>query len=311
MNWHVFIAGIIALLGLSTVSLAPVSAPRISWIGEKVEGSLMIPTLTPTSAPRGPIRKMNDSLGVDLTARAALMIDPESGEALYEMNPDQVRTIASITKLMSIMIVIDRLEDPSTLVEIMRDDIVPYGTTTLRVGEKVKAQDLIAAAIIGSDNTAITALARHTGVSRAEFVEAMNARAKDLGLSKTSFADVTGLLDANVSTARDVVRLARIAFAYRYVSEYAGRRTHSFTSEDGREHTVRTTNRLIGSFISVVHGKTGFVTEAGYNLVAEVRDAAEHTVLGVVLGSATNDDRFHDFKMMAYWVWQNFTWPAN
>jgi D-alanyl-D-alanine carboxypeptidase len=66
---------------------------------------------------------------------------------------------------------------------------------------------------------------------------------------------------------------------------------------------------LIGSFVSVVHGKTGFVTESGYNVVSEITDGKGHTVLGVVLGSATNDDRFHDFKMMAHWVWENFTWP--
>lgn len=309
MNWHLMIASMIAVLGLSTMPLAPVTAPDIRWLGQTETGDVAVPTIVPVSVrTAGPVRKLNDSLGVDMTAQAALMVDPETGAVLYEKNADEVRTIASITKLMSLIVVLDAGVDLAERVEILKEDQVPYGTTTLTIGEKVAAKDLVAASLIGSDNTAIRALTRHVGGNREAIVELMNQKATRMGLVKTSFADVTGLSDANSSTAREIVTFARAAFAYPLLGDLAGRRTYAFTSEDGKEHMVRTTNRLIGSFVSVIHGKTGFVSESGYNLVAEVTDTEKRSIAGVVLGSATNDDRFHDFKMMAYWVWQNFTW---
>ncbi len=312
MNWYLVTASLLALIGIATITVVPAQAPHIAWIGEEPSADQITPPLliTASATAKDPVRKLNDSLGVDMTAISALMLDAQTGAVLYAKNPDVVRTLASITKLMSLMVSIDTIKDLNMSVTIISDDHVPFGTTTLKVGQVVTANDLIAAAVIGSDNTAIRALARATGLTTEHFVAAMNAKAQSLGLSKTSFADVTGLSDQNVSTASEILTFARKAFAYEPIGRFAGKSNYVFSSTDGAEHIIKTTNKLIGSFISVVHGKTGFVTESGYNLVSEITDSKGHDIIGIVLGSATNDDRFHDFKMMAYWVWENFTWPG-
>ncbi len=313
MNWYLLTASIVALFGIATLGITPIEPAHIVWVGETREGSPLPAAhlISATSMLHAPVRKLNDSLGVDMTAVSALMLDSKTGRVVYEKNKDQVRTIASITKLMTLMVSIDAIKDLKKTVKIIPEDYVPFGTTTLTTGEEVSGEDLIAAAVIGSDNTAVRALARSTGLTTEAFVKKMNDHAKALGLAKTTFADVTGLSDHNTSTAEEILLFAKKAFAYDTIGTFAGKRTYVFASADGKEHTVKTTNRLIGTFISVVHGKTGFVTESGYNLVSEITDKAGHHLLGVVLGSATNDDRFHDFKMMAYWVWENFTWPEN
>lgn len=256
----------------------------------------------------GPERIENDSLGVAITAPSALAIDEKSGKVLWGKNTDQKRSLASITKLASMTIALNKISDLTKPITIEQGDYSNLGLNVFKPGEVVSTKDALAAALIGSDNTAVHAIVRSLGMTQQEFVATMNAFATEHGLAPTSFADTTGLSAHNVSTAGDILKLAMIAFQNPLLLELTGTNTYRGTTEAGREFTIRSTNLLLNStLIDVTAGKTGFVTESGYNFVA--RTAYEgNEILAVVLGSSTNENRFQDYKMLVYWTTRNFQW---
>ncbi|MBI4090761.1 MAG: D-alanyl-D-alanine carboxypeptidase [Candidatus Komeilibacteria bacterium] len=310
MNWYLTTLALLALLQFSATPLTPVAPALLSWHreGTGTSSTEFVNLKKSSSHEKAPVRMLNDSLGPVLTSEAALMIDPVSKAVLWEKDADEVRAIASITKLMSVIVALETHIDLTTVVTITQDDYSDFGYNNFVVGEEVKAADLLAATLIASDNTAVTALARATGLPHESFVSSMNQKARGLGLTHTRFADPTGLSNENISTAREVLVFAAHAFAVPDVAALVRRRTYDLTSVSGTAHELKTTDQLIGGILTVIAGKTGYVTDSGYNIVAQVTRAAEHPVLGVVLGSATNPDRFQDFKMLSFWVWDNFTW---
>jgi serine-type D-Ala-D-Ala endopeptidase (penicillin-binding protein 7) len=255
-----------------------------------------------------PTRVINESVGVAITAPSALIIDSESRAVLWQKNADQIRPIASITKLATVLTFLNYSNDLDQLVEIMPSDYTSLGFNTFRTGDRVVLKDVIAAVIIASDNTAANALARHSGFTRDSFIGAMNQMAADLGLSRTVFVDPSGLSEKNISTAREILVLAESAFGNPVIAQYSGQANFNSRTISGRNFSISNTNKLIGGMINIVASKTGFVTESGYNLVAEAVDS-DRFVLGVVLGSQSLEDRFQDYKMMSYWAWQNYQWP--
>lgn len=310
MNWYLTTLAILTLLQFSAPPLAPIAPALLSWHREGTGTSSpeFVSLKVPDMPERAPVRKLTDSLGPVLTSEAALMIDPISKAVLWEKDADEVRAIASITKLMSVIVVLDTRMDLAAPVTITPEDYSKFGYNNFVVGEEVKAADLLAATLIASDNTAVTALARASGLSRETFIANMNKRASGLGLVHTHFVDPTGLSSDNVSTAREVLVFAAHAFALPDVAPLVRRRAYEFTSEAGTAHTIKTTDQLIGGILTVIAGKTGYVTDSGYNIVAQVTRTGERPVLGVVLGSASNPDRFQDLKMLSFWTWDNFTW---
>lgn len=306
MTFQIFTAGVLVFFNLVAPLTASVKPSFVRWLTPDNSEEPRV-EMVASAVSAAPERVMGDSLGVRITAASAIVSDRKSGAVLYEKDADKVRPLASITKLVSLLVVIDRLKDPGQVLEITKSDFVNLGYNNFAVGEKVEVKDLIATAIIASDNTAVQTLSRATGLSSADFVAVMNSQAADWGLSHTHFDDPTGLSARNVSTAREVLIISDKAFARIQLSAYAGRKNYRFTAASGQEHLVVTTNQLIGSMVSVVAGKTGFVTESGYNLTAAVtRDG--HELLGVTLGSDTSGDRFQDFKMLVHWVWENYDW---
>lgn len=310
MNWYIITLAILTLLQFSVPPLVPVVPALLSWHRERTGTSspefVTLKNIDPQE--NAPVRELNDSLGPVLTSEAALMIDPVSKAVLWEKDADEVRAIASITKLMSVIVALDTHMDLQTAVTITDEDYSKFGFNNFVVGEEVKAADLLAATLIASDNTAVTALARASGLPHETFIATMNKRASSLGLEHTHFVDPTGLSSDNVSTAREVLVFAAHAFSLPDVVPLVKRRAYEFTSVSGTSHTIKTTDQLIGGILTVIAGKTGYVTDSGYNIVAQVTRTGEHPVLGVVLGSASNPDRFQDLKMLAFWVWNNFTW---
>lgn len=259
--------------------------------------------------PQGPELVATDSLGPVLTAASAAVVDTTTGAILWEKNADDVRPIASLTKLMSLLVVIESGLSQDVEIELTTEDHTSLGYNNFSVGERVRMRDLFAAALIASDNSAMQALARATGMSQDEFVERMNTRAAELGLSKTMFLDSTGLSSENVSTAREVIRLAAHAFHEPDIAALADRKTYSFTAVSGTPHTVYSTNLLLGSMVQVTAGKTGYVTDSGYNFVAEAVNDSGDAIIAAVLGSDSVADRFQDYKMLTIWTWANYKWP--
>jgi serine-type D-Ala-D-Ala endopeptidase (penicillin-binding protein 7) len=234
-------------------------------------------------------------------ARNAVVIDPATDEVLFEKQSLQTVPIASLTKLMSAMVFLEQKPDLRRMAEVTREELRGGGHTRLWNRERVALYDLLHMSLMNSDNVATRVLARESGLSAAEFVEHMNAKAGAMGLTNTRFAEPTGLDERNVSTAVDVARLVRAAAGhylireitttpeYVLVGEYPGR-TRTIT----RTHQIVNTNRLLRSNrYEFSCSKTGFISESGYCVATWVRERGRD-LIAVVLGAPTNATRFAD-----------------
>lgn len=254
-----------------------------------------------------------EELGPVVTAQSAVAVDAASGAVLFGKRPQVVRPLASITKLLTAIALERTPAKPpwETVVTIVPEDIPPEGHTVLVPGDRVTLHDLRAALLIGSDNGAANAIAR--AVDASGFVRRMQEEAERIGPT-LRVVDPAGLRAENVGSSVDIARLARTVF-----TDYADIRTQSTRASvtisahrSGREEIiVRATNDLARDTthrtFTVVGGKTGYLDEAGYNLMIEV-ERDRHLVTVVVLGSATNGDRFRDARLIADWVFRNYKW---
>lgn len=226
---------------------------------------LLAPLGTPGAAPR--------SVGPELSSAAALVMD-ESGRPIYAKRARDQKPIASITKLMTAMVVVDSgasLEEPITILESDRDQL-RHSRSRLRIDRAatLPRSEMLAVALMSSDNRAASALGR-TALpgGKPAFVEAMNRKAQALGMNESRFADPTGLDGGNRSTAEDLVRMVRAAVQYPLIRAITSRSemvVHPYGDEATLEY--RNTNPLVKDpNWQVELSKTGFVNEAGHCLV--------------------------------------------
>ena len=238
----------------------------------------------------------------DVRAAAAIIYDPETGKVLWEENSQDQRSIASITKMMTAVVFMENNPDLSEPVVISRSDTFQASTTHLHANDHVTADDLLHLALIASDNAAARALARISPYGSDGFVARMNEKADDLHLTTTHYADPSGLLSDNVSSAYDMARLItyvsnddRIASVMR-TPEYSVNTGH-------RTVTFRSTNHLLGrADVDVRAGKTGFITKAGYCLATLLRLPSNQQVAVVVLGARSNAGRFMETQNLFTWL---------
>jgi D-alanyl-D-alanine endopeptidase (penicillin-binding protein 7) len=234
-------------------------------------------------------------------AQAAIILDPVTGETLWERNSHDVRSIASITKVMTAILFLEQQQDLSRQVVISRRDVRRASTTYLRRGERVTLRDLVHLALVASDNAAARALARVSPWGTKRFIVRMNAMAAELGLRQTRFTDPSGLDKGNVSSAYDVARLIAEASERPQVSEIMRKRSYEIRTSR-RARTIRTTNKLLGTRVDAVAGKTGYIDLAGYCLATLVQLDDERAVSIVVLGARSNSERFAEARLLATWL---------
>lgn len=248
------------------------------------------------------------SIGVEVTASSSLVIDVQTGYELQAKNPDLIMPIASISKLMTALVLLDTNLDWKNIVTLTPADEVYRAKYVFR-GEEFTKEQLFWAMLVGSDNNATMALVRSSGFSTDEFVARMNKKAKDMGLLNTFFADPTGLSPQNVSTARELAQLAKFVWNITDILRPTSE-SQFFLSNTNQtiKRKVINTNKLLDSFLEVKAGKTGFIDEAGYCLVALISDQANHSVIVVTLGSVSEAERFQDTKTLAWWVFSNYMW---
>jgi D-alanyl-D-alanine endopeptidase (penicillin-binding protein 7) len=246
----------------------------------------------------------------DATARAAGVWDPEAQRFVYEKNGTEQYSIASLTKLMTALVALDAEIDLNTTIQITRDDNDPEGSRIpIPNGGVVSVHDLLAATLIASANNAAEALVRATGITEAAFVGRMNERAASLGMTSTHFTDVTGLGPKNISTIRDLMRLADEAFAHPLIAELTRTASFNITNQDDGSHiTLQNTNELLYQGLGVIAGKTGYTDAARGAFVSRIRGIGEHELLFVVLESDGRDSRFTDVHALADWAFANLTW---
>ena len=252
-----------------------------------------VPALTPDGWP-------------NVKAPAAVVVDLDSGEELYNKAPDEVRRIASVGKLFVALAVRSHklpLDAATAIIQEDRQFARGGSKSRLHEGKAFTNHDLLRAMLIGSDNRAVTALGRAVGMAPADLVAAMNAQARRLGLKKTSFTDPTGL-NGNVSTPREVVVALRAALDDPVLAEIL--RTSEYVvrsaSHPGYRVAYNNTNHsLRAGRYDVIGGKTGYTDEARYCLAVASR--LEGRRIGMVfLGAEGELTRFADFNRVADWV---------
>ena len=238
-------------------------------------------------------------------ARNAVVMDPSTGEILYEKNGSTSVPIASLTKLMTAMVFLDGSPDLERSVPVSYDEIRGAGRTRLRNREVVELGDLLHMSLMCSDNCATRVIVRESGFSMDEFLSRMNRKASELGLAQTNFVEVTGLDEHNVSSAADCARLLRAAAENPTIHAISTTPTYEFRSAT-RPHTVVNTNRLLVYHrYEVLGGKTGFINEAGYCFATWIRTQGRD-LIAVVLGAPTAATRFADVVRLV----QRTTAPA-
>jgi len=240
----------------------------------------------------------------DVRAAAAIVFNPETNQILWEENSQDQRSIASITKVMTATVFLESNPDLSEPVTIARSDVFQASTTHLRANDKVTGDDLLHLLLIASDNAAARALARISPHGSEAFVDRMNEKAAELGLQSTHYADPSGLLSDNVSSAYDMARLITHASADERIASVM--RTYEYTvyPKNRRAITFHSTNHLLGrSDVEVRAGKTGFISKAGYCLATLLRlPQGGPEVAVVVLGARSNAGRFMESQNLFNWV---------
>ena len=249
---------------------------------------------------------------LSLRSNAALILDPQRGQVLFHKNADSVMPIASITKLMTAMVVLDaKLPLNQEIVIDSADvDVIKYTRSRLRVGTKFTRGELLRLALMSSENRAAAALGRTYPGGLNAFVTAMNRKAFKLGMGSTYFVDSTGLNSGNVSTARDLAKMVKAAHGYRHIRVFSTTAAHEVASMGkvrSRNLNYVNSNRLVrSSSWDIGISKTGFLSEAGRCLVMHANITGKPTII-VLLDSWGKNSRIGDANRIKKWLETGFT----
>jgi serine-type D-Ala-D-Ala endopeptidase (penicillin-binding protein 7) len=244
---------------------------------------------------------------LSLRSASAIVQDAETGEILYGKNASTITPIASITKLMTAMVMLDAGADLDQDITISTADMDTLrGTRSrLRPGATLRRDELLRLALMSSENRAAAALARTTYPGGIEpFLRAMNQKAQMLGMNDTHFDDATGLSSANVASAEDLVKMVRAAHRYALIRKYTTTTGHE-VQVAGRPLAYRNTDRLVSNERwHIGLSKTGFTNDAGHCLVLQA-NLAERQVIIVLLDSWGKFSRIGDANRIKAWLEAN------
>lgn len=238
-----------------------------------------------------------------LKSASALVVDAGNGEVLYERDASLVSPIASITKLMTALVVLDGQQPLDEQIEITKADLwTGKGAfSRLAVGTKLTRGDLLKLALMASENRAARTLGRNYPGGMPAFVRTMNEKAKSLGMTKTHFDDPSGLSNDNVSNARDLAKLISAASRDTRIREFSTLRSHDVRLGKNM-FTYRNTNLLIGRpDWDILVQKTGFTNDAGECLVMQAK-IGERPVNMVFLNSFGKLTRTADARRVRKWI---------
>jgi D-alanyl-D-alanine endopeptidase (penicillin-binding protein 7) len=238
-----------------------------------------------------------------LRSGAVLILDPATHQVLYQRNANRVMPIASVTKLMSALVVIGARQNMDDMLVITKADVdrLKYSSSRLRVGTRLTRAAMLHIALMSSENRAASALGRYYPGGTARFVVAMNAKARMLGMRNTRFVEPTGLSSANVSTPEDLARLVVAAQQQELIRQYSTDRAHTIVQ--GRHRTeYRNTNRLIASAgWHIGMQKTGYIAEAGRCMVLHAGIKGRAVVM-VFLDAQGKFSRARDANRVRSWL---------
>ncbi len=270
-----------------------------------------------------PVKKENIP-DLKIWAGSSVVIDAESGIILHFDNGKKKTQIASLTKIMTAVLVMEKINNLNEEVKITKEAVRLPGTIVgcprsgyclsnrLYEGERVRVIDLLKAMLMNSANDSATALAIHIGGSTERFLQMMNGKAQELGLRDTNFCTPSGLeIDGReeqcYSTAYDIARIGAYALKYEKIWEIMRIPEERFFSADGKYmHELKNTDLLLTTLPNCLGGKTGFTPLAGRSLLTGVADTTgQHKIIAVLLN---DENRWEDMKILINWIWENYQW---
>jgi len=271
----------------------------------------------PLSNPTTPLSRDKNNYNLPLTASSAMVMDVDSKEILFKKDADQIRPLASITKLMSVITLLDFSIDWSATTTILAED--GNSDQHVMLGEVYTMDNLWKSGLVGSSNKAIKALVRSAGLNREAFVDLMNKKAQELGLDSLHFVEPTGLSSQNVGNASDAVLLLKEALRFDKIYTTLQIREHyADPLNKEKKRRVWSTNWLITDWVpndfrnSSVVGKTGYIPESGYNFVsAIINNKNQRQIISVVLGADSNESRFEEVRDLSEWAFDKYAWPGD
>lgn len=283
---------------------------------------------TPAAIPRGPVVatvpvapypvKQPDAVAPVIAAKSALLLDLPSGTTLYAKDPDARLPIASLTKLMTALLVVERTQPDAVVTMPAIQNRPEESLMNARPGDQFRVDDLLAGALIVSGNDAATVLGRYVSGSDQKFVALMNQRAAELGMSDTHFDNPTGYgTGENVSTARNLSVLSRAAFAQPRIRALVDLKEKTVAAlnvpaptpdnpapAEPNQYQLQTTDQLLGGYLPIAGLKTGTSDAAGPSLISALI-SGDRQLLAIVLNSP---NRFQENKSMLDWALNEYRW---
>nr|WP_320133204.1 serine hydrolase [uncultured Holophaga sp.] len=238
-----------------------------------------------------------------LNSASALVLDQQSGSALYEKAPDNIHPIASITKLMTAMVVLDARQNPDEQLTILQEDVdtLRHSRSRLPVGTVLTRREAIHLALMSSENRAAHALGRTYPGGLAACVSAMNTKARNLGLVHTAFADPAGLDERNTSSARELAQMVRNAYSYAEIRQDTTSAETDLPQGRRQLHFINTSRLVRGGKWDIGLSKTGFVDEAGHCLVMQAKLASRQVFI-ILLDGQGKLTPFGDATRIKQWI---------
>lgn len=260
-----------------------------------------------------PKKRLPERIGVATTGRAAFVADVASGNVLYGKHAYDVLPIASLTKLMTAMVLMDSNADMNQTLVFAADDMPSEGSAVFAPGDVVSREDALKAMLVGSVNEAGNLLARTSSDGTTSFIATMNAKAKSLRLASPVFVDPTGLDPDNRANAADVAAMLSLAMSYPELRKISDLATVMIPTGSGKQKIVKSTNLLLTSFLNkapmqIIGAKTGSLPQVGYNMAQLTRDEKGHEIVVVGLGSPNHFSRYQDVKAMTAWAFETYQW---
>ncbi len=247
------------------------------------------------------------NLGID--ARAAILIEADSGEVLYEMMPDEQVPIASVTKIMTMLLIMEAVDNGNLTLDdtvTVSENAMSYGGSTmfLEAGEKLSVNDMLKGIAVASANDGCVAMAEHLAGSESAFVDMMNKKAQELGMKNTHFVNTNGLdADNHYSSARDVSIMSRELLKHKTIFNYTSIWTDTLR---GGKFQLANTNKLIHSYDGANGLKTGSTSKALCCLSASAK-RDDMQLIAVILGAPTSAKRFDGARAMLDYGFANYS----
>ena len=298
-----------ACLGMAlTVAAAPAAADDMDVLGQFLEQNFPTQNDPMEAFALSHAQKIEAQAmmaGPLLTSQSALIFNNKTGEILYQKNADRVMPIASISKLMSAMVVLDARLDMNERITITADEIDRLKGTgsRLAVGTTLTRGELLHLSLMSSENRATHALGRTYPGGMSAFVSAMNAKAQSLGMYSSRFYEPTGLNFQNVSTANDLNRMVAAASKYPLINKNSTSNYGSVWTANGRQN-YKNSNALVreGGW-NIELQKTGYIREAGRSMVVKA-NVQNQPITIVLLNSPTSTTRVNDARKIESWMLQ-------